>query len=126
MDHPWLVTLVCERCRGVLDADDNYCRRCGTPTAHVAGLSSDGLRSMPHGEKKSKAWENPWVVLSLLFFVLGPFALPLLWRSSRFSPLWKNVLTVLVLALTVFLIWALWFIIHLAIGTLPELLKVLR
>lgn len=37
-----------------------------------------------------------WVVL-MLFAVLGPFGLPLLWKSPRFSRLWKRILTALTL-----------------------------
>ena len=48
-------------------------------------------------------WESPWVVLPLLFFVLGPLALPLLWRSHQFSTFWRVVLTALVTVLTVLL-----------------------
>jgi hypothetical protein len=40
------------------------------------------------------------MVLVMLFAVAGPLALPLLWRSRRFSSAWKTALTVLVLSLT--------------------------
>jgi drug/metabolite transporter (DMT)-like permease len=43
------------------------------------------------------------------FFVaaalVGPFALPVLWRNPRFSKRSKWALTLLVLAVTAFLIW---------------------
>lgn len=81
----------CRRCRAPLDAADNYCRRCGTPTGQQPAW-----------------WENPWFVLSMLFLVLGPLAIPLLWRSRRFTPAWKIVLTILVLVLTLFLVWRIW------------------
>lgn len=49
--------------------------------------------------------ENKWyhgrvTVLLMLFFVLGPFGLPLLWKSPHFSKLWKQILTVLTLVYT--------------------------
>ena len=44
------------------------------------------------------------VFLGLLF--MGPFALPLLWKSSRFNLFWKALLTFLVLASTVWMIRA--------------------
>lgn len=44
-----------------------------------------------------------WVVV-LLFVVLGPLALPFLWKSPRFSRPLKVVLTVLALAYTTLLI----------------------
>jgi len=43
---------------------------------------------------------RPVWVLVLLFLVLGPLALPFLWRSPRFSRPLKVVLTVLALAYT--------------------------
>jgi nitrate/nitrite-specific signal transduction histidine kinase len=65
-------------------------------------------------------------VLALLIFVLGPFALPLLWRSTRFSLVWKNILTALVLGLTVLLLWILWFVIQQVVGPLRQLEELLR
>jgi uncharacterized membrane protein len=47
--------------------------------------------------------ESPWFVLPMIFLVLGPFALPLLWRSRCFSRMWKVIFTVGVVAVTV---WA--------------------
>jgi hypothetical protein len=41
---------------------------------------------------------RPWSVVLLLFFVLGPFGLPLLWKSPRFSRGLKITLTVAVVA----------------------------
>ena len=38
---------------------------------------------------------RPWVVIFLLFFVLGPFGLPLVYKSPKFNPLARTVLTVL-------------------------------
>ncbi len=43
---------------------------------------------------------RPLWVLILLFLVLGPLALPYLWRSPSFSRRLKVVLTVLVVAYT--------------------------
>jgi hypothetical protein len=40
----------------------------------------------------------------LLFFVLGPFGLPLLWRSPAFSRSMKIALAVAVIACTVLLV----------------------
>jgi ascorbate-specific PTS system EIIC-type component UlaA len=47
---------------------------------------------------------RPWPVLLLLFLVLGPLGLPLLWRSPRFTRTWKIVLTGLVLVYTAMLV----------------------
>jgi hypothetical protein len=37
---------------------------------------------------------RPWAVVLLLFLVLGPLGLPLLWKSPSFTRGWKFVLTV--------------------------------
>ena len=47
---------------------------------------------------------RPWSVVFLLFVVLGPFGLPLLWRSPGFSRGMKIALTVAVVAYTVVLV----------------------
>jgi len=47
-----------------------------------------------------KWYYRPVWVLVLLFLVLGPLALPYLWRSPGFSRRLKIVLTVLVIAYT--------------------------
>ena len=43
---------------------------------------------------------RPWAVVVLLFVVLGPLALPLLWRSASFTRGWKIVLTLATVAIT--------------------------
>lgn len=42
----------------------------------------------------SKWYASVWFVLLMLFVVLGPLGLPLLWKSSRFSKVSKIVLTI--------------------------------
>jgi hypothetical protein len=51
-----------------------------------------------------KWYHHPVVVLVLLFLVLGPFGLPLLYQSPSFDRVWKAVLTVAVLLYTLWLI----------------------
>ena len=51
-----------------------------------------------------KWYYNVWFVLLMLFFVLGPFGLPLVWKHPRFSRLVKLLLTLAVLVYTVWLI----------------------
>jgi hypothetical protein len=109
---------ICRRCAAALDADDNYCRRCGAATAF--GITS-GLA--PSAAKQSGIWESPWLILPLLFLVLGPFAFPLLWRSRQFTLFWKVFLTVLVTGLTVFLLWSAWVVTQQALAPLQKLLQ---
>lgn len=49
---------------------------------------------------------RPWIVVVLLFFVLGPFGLPLLYKSPKFSKGWKWGFTILTLCYTGYLVWA--------------------
>jgi len=58
----------CPGCRKPIDPTDRFCRHCG--------LKRDKPVPLP---------QQRWVVLSMLFLVVGPFALPLLWRSPCFS-----------------------------------------
>lgn len=53
---------------------------------------------------RSKWFYNVWFVLFMLFFVLGPFGLPLVWKNPRFARWVKVVLTLLMVAYTVALI----------------------
>ncbi|HNV86536.1 MAG TPA: hypothetical protein PKL97_06175 [Candidatus Omnitrophota bacterium] len=53
-------------------------------------------------ESRNKWYLNPWVVLALTFFVLGPFGLPLVYKCPRFGRLMKIVLTIVVAVYTVY------------------------
>lgn len=56
-------------------------------------------------DEKVKWYLRPVAVLILLFFVLGPFGLPLLYKSPKFSKALKIILTVLVIIYTFYLIY---------------------
>jgi hypothetical protein len=103
----------------MLDADDNYCRRCGVPTPF--GIKLGVSVSTP--VKQPAAWESPWLILPLLFLVLGPLAFPLLWRSRRFTFHWKCILTAVVLGLTTFLFWSAWVTTERALAPLQKALE---
>jgi RNA polymerase subunit RPABC4/transcription elongation factor Spt4 len=110
MNDPVTPQLACRRCKTAIDASDNYCRQCGTPTAV--------------GETALAAWwEGPWVVLPLLFVVLGPLALPLLWRSRRFTRPWKIALSVIVVAVTLYAVWQVWYTLNQLLEPLLQLEK---
>lgn len=59
---------------------------------------------MNETDQETKWYLRPTIILVLLFFVLGPFALPLLYKSPKFNPTWKIILTVLVVVYTVYLV----------------------
>jgi hypothetical protein len=62
-------------------------------------------------------------VLTLLFVVFGPFALPLLWRSRRFTRLWKTVLSLVVVGVTALAVWQIWHVLNQALAPLRQLEK---
>jgi len=61
---------------------------------------------MPKEEEKTKWYLRPVSVVLLLFLVLGPFGLPLLYKSPAFSKTLKIILTIVVLIYTSYLIFA--------------------
>ncbi|PIQ85042.1 MAG: hypothetical protein COV74_10615 [Candidatus Omnitrophica bacterium CG11_big_fil_rev_8_21_14_0_20_45_26] len=56
-------------------------------------------------EKKSKWFYDVWFVI-LMLLTIGPFAFPLLWKSTKFSRVMKWTLTILFVLLTVGAIWS--------------------
>jgi len=56
-------------------------------------------------DEKNKWYLRPINVVLLLFFVLGPFGLPLLYRSPKFSKTLKIILTIVVMIYTSYLIF---------------------
>jgi len=55
-------------------------------------------------EPESRWFYSVWSVLLALFVVLGPFGLPLLWKSPRFSRGAKVLLTALTAVYTLVLV----------------------
>jgi hypothetical protein len=71
---------------------------------------------------KSRRWDNRSTVLIMLFLVLGPFGLPMLWISRAFSPLWKILLTTVMLALTGLIVYSIYRLFVLSLAPLNELM----
>jgi len=61
---------------------------------------------MPKEDARVKWYLRPISVVLLLFFVLGPFGLPLLYKSPQFSKPLKIILTIAVIIYTSYLIFA--------------------
>ena len=57
-------------------------------------------------DRKTKWYLRPIGVVALLFFVLGPFGLPLLYKSPNFGKASKIILTIVVIMYTSYLIFA--------------------
>jgi hypothetical protein len=58
--------------------------------------------------------DQRWVVLLLLFGVMGPLAIPILWKSRGFSILAKIVLSFAVTIYIVALAWCAWLAVKMA------------
>lgn len=103
-NKPTVLDLLCPRCSSVIQARDTHCANCGAEIAtsndpiQLSGNQDDTVGPDP-------LVDNRWFVLGLLFLALAGFGLPLLWKSSAFSPLGKIVLTIIVLLYTLLLIW---------------------
>ncbi len=54
-------------------------------------------------DEKVTWYLRPVPVIILLFFILGPFALPFLFKSPKFSKTLKIVLTIIVIVYTFYL-----------------------
>lgn len=116
--------IVCHHCYAVLDVGDNFCRHCGALLGGTAGGYRAPDRAQPDRSGRPAKWsEGRWMVLAALFLLLGPLALPMLWRSPRFPTVWKIMLTVLVAAITVLIVWTLWYVVHQALEPLRNLKK---
>jgi ribosomal protein L40E len=121
--------IVCRRCFALLEVEDNYCRRCGTPTARVqaAWAAESGKADsppLPEPKSRGKLLDGRISVLTMLFAVLGPLALPLLWQSPRFSLAWKVVLTLAVLLLTGIVVGLFCYVVQMTLAPLKELQQV--
>ena len=85
---------VCASCGALMTAAANFCDQCGT----IRGASAASAPPAP----KARWYYNVWFVLATLFFVLGPFGLPLVWKNPRFS---RPVKIGLTLAMALYTWW---------------------
>jgi len=81
---------------------------------------------MPKEDGKVKWYLRPMSVVLLLFFVLGPFGLPLLYKSPKFSKTLKIILTIVVIIYTSYLIFATLEIARQLYGRMAELQEMLK
>jgi polyferredoxin len=69
-------------------------------------FSNDLGRKKPREVEKTKWYLRPIGVVLLLFFVLGPFGLPLLYKSPKFGKASKIILTIAIIIYTSYLVFA--------------------
>ncbi|HUL20878.1 MAG TPA: hypothetical protein VLZ10_05450 [Thermodesulfobacteriota bacterium] len=84
------------------------------------------MTKMIQEDRKTKWYLRPISVVLLLFFVLGPFGLPLLYRSPKFSTTAKVILTIVVMIYTIYLIFVSLEIGRELYGRMAELQDLLR
>jgi len=78
----------CWSCGGAIDAADRYCRLCG------------------QGQGDFVFWYyRPAWILVLALTALGPFVLPLIWRTPRLDRVGKWIASIVVVALSAWVGW---------------------
>lgn len=88
-------------CGQAMDPSDRFCRACGRTIGEAP-------------------WHHkPLVLVVLLFFVIGPLAIPLLWRSSSFSVPVKLILSLMSIGI---LFWGLYNIANMPLTSLVRVL----
>ena len=85
----------CDACSAAVEPTATFCSRCGWKLTTAPTLPQP---------PRAKWYHNIWLVLLMLFFVLGPFGLPLVWSNPRFSRTVKIALTAATLLYTVWLL----------------------
>ncbi len=85
----------CPTCSTAVTAEAVFCSSCGVAL---------GAAGSPPSSARIKWYYNIWFVLCMLFFVAGPFGLPLVWKSPRFARWVKWLLTVVMVLYTWLLI----------------------
>jgi hypothetical protein len=72
------------------------------------------IESTTAAPPRAQTWrdvvDNPWLRIAMLFLVTAALGLPFLWISRGFSTLSKIVLTILVVAWTVLVLWLFWLV----------------
>lgn len=95
------------------------CRVCGVPLAEPARFCSQcGAPQQAAPPAPSRWYYNVWFVLFMISPVaLGPFALPLLWKSPGFSRRAQLALTVLTAA------WTIWLTLYTVQHVIPAVME---
>jgi hypothetical protein len=77
-------------------------------------------------ETRAQTWrdvvDNPWLMIAMLFLVTAALGLPFLWISRGFSTVSKVVLTILVVAWTVLVLWLFWLVMVWCYGRITDAL----
>ena len=85
----------CPKCATTAPAEAAFCSACGHPL---------DAASAPAPSARIKWYYNIWFMLFMLFFVAGPFGLPLVWKHPRWGRGVKWTLTLVMVVYTWLLI----------------------
>ncbi len=113
---------VCRQCYAVLDLGDSFCRHCGAPLG--AGVENPETRAEAEPDRSARPAKRPeghGMMLAGLLLLLGPLALPVLWRSRRFPTAWKIILTAVMLAVMVLIVGLMWYVSYKSLEPLRQL-----
>ena len=66
----------CPACENAVTPEAAFCKTCGGPLQPTV---------RPSPPRSTRWYHNIWFVLFMLFFVIGPFGLPLVWSNPKFS-----------------------------------------
>lgn len=93
----------CWICEKPIDDVDAFCRHCGK------------------GQGKNIGWYYHPVAIGLLaIFALGPFVIPLIWKSPNLSQKGRLIGTILVVLMTFYMFWC----VYTALNMLAPLLRI--
>lgn len=81
--------MLCPECRKEIDDTDTFCKFCG---------------AIIEKNKPIPWYLKGWFIIIMAFVVLGPFALPLLWKSPDFKRQAKVILTIVIIIYTLILL----------------------
>lgn len=111
-----------DRCRAQVETARAIRPDCGA-RSDTAPVAAESVPETPRTTPMTAIAASRWKVLTLLFVVLGPLALPVLWKSPRFSRAGKSVLTILVAIQTALVIWILWYFVSWFLDEFRELIE---
>ncbi len=113
--------LACRHCGKVAPLESDVCPHCGG----VFNSRRESSEPSTLRQSVADAIDNPWVVIGLLFGVMGPLAIPVLWRSRGFTWPMKIALSIAVCVYTTLLAWLAWLAVRMAWEQVAPLLGVL-
>jgi hypothetical protein len=105
-DHP----VACWACRCAIDPGDPYCRWCGR-------------RQQVDG---THWYFRPFWIVFMTLTVLGPFTLPLVWRSPALSRSQRWGLTAFIVGISIFVLWLFYLMVVFSIQWFNEIDSVSR